>query len=119
MAQPVILVAEDERIVAFDLCDTIEEAGYEISGPHPDISSAMLAYQKAKPDLAILDVHLDDGNVFPLAEQLMAEDIPVIFHSGQYAPGDVNERFPHAAALSKPCPPASVIATVQEALAAA
>ena len=117
MTQPIVLVAEDERIIALDLCHTIEEAGYEINGPFADISSAMLAYQKSKPDLAILDVQLGDGNVFPLAEQLMAEDIPVIFHSGNYAPGEVDDRFPGAPALAKPCPPAHVIATVQQALA--
>ena len=57
MGQPVILVAEDETIVAWDLCATVEEAGYTVEGPYTDISSAMLAYQKQKPDLAILDVH--------------------------------------------------------------
>ena len=73
MGQPVILVAEDETIVAWDLCATVEEAGYTVEGPYTDISSAMLAYQKQKPDLAILDVQLGDGVVYPLAEQMMAE----------------------------------------------
>ncbi len=76
----------------------------------------MLAYQKQKPDLAILDVQLGDGNVFPLAEQMMAEDIPVIFHSGNYTPGEVSERFPQSHALAKPCPPAAIIDSVQNAL---
>ena len=116
MGQPVILVAEDETIVAWDLCATVEEAGYTVEGPYTDISSAMLAYQKQKPDLAILDVQLGDGNVFPLAEQMMAEDIPVIFHSDNYTPGEVSERFPHSHALAKPCPPAAIIDSVQNAL---
>lgn len=117
MGHPTILVAEDEPIVAWDLCDTVEEAGYIVEGPFDDISSAMLAYQKQKPDLAILDVQLGDGNVFPLAEQLMAENIPVIFHSGNFAPGEVNDRFPGSCALSKPCPPAKILESVQQALA--
>ena len=116
MGQPVILVAEDETIVAWDLCATVEEAGYTVEGPYTDISSAMLAYQKHKPDLAILDVQLGDGNVFPLAEQMMAEDIPVIFHSGNYTPREVAERFPESHALAKPCPPAAIIDSVQNAL---
>ena len=116
MGQPVILVAEDETIVAWDLCATVEEAGYTVEGPYTDISSAMLAYQKQKPDLAILDVQLGDGNVFPLAEQMMAEDIPVIFHSGNYTPDEVAERFPQSHALAKPCPPAAIIDSVQNAL---
>ena len=115
MGQPVILVAEDETIVAWDLCATVEEAGYTVEGPYTDISSAMLAYQKQKPDLAILDVQLGDGNVFPLAEQMMAENVPVIFHSGQMTPAEVARRFPSAQALAKPCPPAEVIDSIQRA----
>ena len=117
MKQQTILVAEDEPIVGWDLCDTVEEAGYAVEGPFEDISSAMLAYQKHKPDAAILDVQLGDGIVYPLAEKLMAENIPVIFHSGHHGPGEVNERYPEASALSKPCPPADVIQTVQRVLA--
>ena len=49
-----VLVAEDELIVGYDLCDTVAEAGYLVEGPFDDLSSAMLAYQKMKPDVAIL-----------------------------------------------------------------
>ena len=111
-----VLVAEDELIVGYDLCDTVAEAGYMVEGPYDDLSSAMLAYQKSKPDIAILDVQLGDGIVYPLAEQMMAENVPVIFHSGNYSPGEVAERFPHSHALAKPCPPAAIIDSVQNAL---
>ena len=117
LTQPTVLVAEDDSIVGWDLRDTVEEAGYAVDGPFEDISSAMLAYQKHKPDLAILDVQLGDGIVYPLAEKLMAEDVPVIFHSGRFAPGDVAQRYPGADTLAKPCPPADVIETVQRVLA--
>ena len=117
MTQPRILVAEDEGIVACDLCDTVEEAGFVVEGPHRRISSAMLAFQKDRPDVAILDVNLDDGVVFPLAEKLMEENIPVIFHSGMHSSAEVLERFPNAQALSKPCPPSVMIDAVNELLA--
>lgn len=116
MTQPRILVAEDERIIAFDLCDTVEEAGFAVEGPHPDISSAMLAFQKDKPDLAILDVELDDGIVYPLAKKLEEENIPIIFHSGRRSKDEVKEQFPDAKALSKPCPPSVMIKTVNKVL---
>ena len=112
-----VLVAEDELIVGYDLCDTVAEAGYVVEGPYDDLSSAMLAYQKTKPDIAILDVQLGDGIVYPLAEQMMAENVPVIFHSGALSPEEVAKRFPRAQALSKPCPPAAVIESVQRAAA--
>ncbi len=112
MTQARILVAEDERIVGFDLCETVEEAGFEVAGPHSDISSAMLSFQKNKPDLAILDVQLDDGIVYPLAQKLRDEDVPIIFHSGQFNRDEMEERFPEATTLLKPCPPNEMLRTV-------
>ena len=117
MAQPRILVAEDERIIAADLCDTVEEAGYEVVGPHADMSSAMLACNKQKPDLAILDVHLNDGAVYPLAEKLADENVPIIFHSGHISRDEVRAAFPSAPTLAKPSPPDQLIAEVGKALA--
>ena len=114
--QPIrVLVAEDEMIIGYDLCDTVSEAGYLVEGPFDNLSSAMLAFQKSKPDIAILDVQLGDGSVYPLAEQMMAENVKVIFHSGQLTPNDVAIRFPDVEMLSKPCPPTEVIHSVRRA----
>ena len=119
MDTPCVLVAEDERIVGADLCDTVEEAGFVVEGPHRDVSSAMLAFQKHKPDIAILDVKLDDGVVYALAEKLADENVPIIFHSGLFTREEVQAKFPQATTLLKPCPPAEMIAAVNEKLAAA
>ena len=110
-----VLVAEDELIVGHDLCQTVSEAGFLVEGPFDDLSSAMLAYQKNKPDIAILDVQLCDGIVYPLAEQMISENVEVIFHSGYLTPSELAERFPRARAMPKPCPPAEVIHKVQQA----
>ena len=111
-----ILVAEDEPIVAFDLCDTVEEAGYLVEGPFSGSSSASDAYECDKPDLAILDITLDDGEVFELAEKLDADNVPIIFHSGGHRQEDVKARFPSATTLTKPCPPAEMLNAVNGAL---
>lgn len=112
-----VLVAEDEFVIGHDLCDTMAEAGYAVAGPFENLASATDAYQRQKPDVAILDVQLGDATVYPLAERMMAEHVPVIFHSGQFAAHDVAARFPGAQSLSKPCPPNQVIASVEQALA--
>lgn len=116
---PSVLVAEDELIIGVDLCDTVAEAGYVVEGPHDRIEAAMLSIQKHRPDVAILDVRLDDGDVFPLAEALLREHVPVIFHSGEVSPEEMRRRFPDALACSKPCPPSEMIEMVREALDAA
>lgn len=111
-----ILVAEDEFITAFDLCDTFEEAGYEVEGPHAGISSAMLACQKERPDLAFLDTELLDGVTYELAQKLIDEDVPVILHSDRASAAALAVRFPRAMTLAKPCPPAELLSTVSRAL---
>lgn len=116
MTTPRILVAEDEFIIALDLCNTVEEAGFVVEGPYPNLTSAMLAVQKDVPDLAILDVQLDDGDSFALAEKLRQENVPIIFHSGRMTTDEMHEAFPEAQAVAKPCPPSTMLETVQHAL---
>ncbi len=119
MAQhPVILVAEDEPMVAHDLCDTVEEAGFIVAGPYDDATSAMAAFIEQKPDLAILDINLHGGTAYSLAEKMMAQDVPVIFHSGQVTSQEVQALYPNASALAKPCPPNVILDAVQQALEA-
>ena len=112
-----ILVAEDEFITAFDLCDTFEEAGYEVEGPHAGISSAVLACQKLKPDLAILDIELVDGPTYELAQKLIDDNVPVILHSERAERDAIAARFPQAVALAKPCPPTVLLDAVGRVLA--
>ena len=111
-----ILVAEDEPIVAFDLCDTVEEAGYLVEGPYSGVSSAADACEGEDPDLAILDITLEDGEVYALAEQLEAKNVPIIFHSGSHKHADVQARFPRATTLTKPCTPTDMLKAVNGAL---
>jgi DNA-binding response OmpR family regulator len=111
-----ILVAEDEFITAFDLCDTFEEAGYEVEGPHAGVSSARLACSRGRPDLAILDIELVDGLTFDLAQQLLDDNVPVILHSERAEAPEVAARFPRATTLTKPCPPADLLDAVSRVL---
>ncbi|MHA7819532.1 MAG: response regulator [Erythrobacter sp.] len=113
-----ILIAEDEMIIAFDLCDTVEEAGFHVEGPYSGISSAMLAFQKEKPALAILDVDLADGDVFGLAKTMAAEDVPIIFHTGSLSREQVEARFPGAQTMMKPVPPTAMLEAVTNILVA-
>jgi len=111
-----ILVAEAECIAAFDLCDTFEEAGYQVEGPHAVIATAMLACQKERPDLAILDFALADALAYELAQQLLDDDVPVILHSERAAADAVAAHFPRATTLAKPCPPADLLDVVSRVL---
>jgi predicted TIM-barrel fold metal-dependent hydrolase len=54
-------------------------------------------------------VQTADGEVYPLADALADAGVPIIFHSGHIAPTDIAERYPHAQACAKPCPPDRLI----------
>ena len=113
--RPTVLVVEDEFIIALDLSETVRDLGYRVEGPYADKEHAFVAIDRAMPDFAILDVNTADGEVYPLADALSEAGVPIIFHSGHVSPGEVSERYPHAQACAKPCPPANLIEMLEVA----
>lgn len=114
--RPRVLVVEDEFIIALDLSETVKDLGYAVDGPYRANEGALAAIDIAMPDFAILDVMIDDGEVFPLADALSEAGVPIIFHSGHITPREVRARYPEAQACAKPCPPGQLIAMMNEAL---
>lgn len=101
--RPVILLVEDEMIIAFDLYDRLEDSGFTVDGPYPSVARAMTAIGAMRPQAAVLDVQLTDGDVIPLADRLVEMDVPIIFHSGHAKPDALKLRYPGATVCAKPC----------------
>lgn len=53
-----ILVVEDEMIIADNICDTLEDLGYEVCEPAISYTEAIATIDEEKPDIAILDIQL-------------------------------------------------------------
>ncbi|KRA82752.1 response regulator [Altererythrobacter sp. Root672] len=117
--RPTVLVVEDEFIIALDLSETVKDLGYALEGPFPDKKRALASIRGGMPDCAILDIQTSDGEVYPLADELVEAGVPIIFHSGHVPPEEVRSRYPDAVACSKPCPPDQLIEVLQEAVARA
>jgi len=100
---PRVLIMEDEFIVGLDLSDMTEELGFRVEGPFATISEGTRALEHFRPDAAILDVQLADGEVFPLADMLVRLGVPIIFHSGHADIASLLARYPEARSASKPC----------------
>ena len=116
--RPRILVVEDEFIIALDLSETVQDLGYELEGPFEGNEDALEALEdESLPDCAILDVFTADGEIYPLADRLVAAGVPIVFHSGHVTPAEVRARYPDALACAKPCPPDQLIGALQEAVA--
>ena len=79
-----LMIVEDEVLVAMELRDVLEEAGYHVLDLTERHAEAIEVAKKCKPNLALVNIRLagrDDG--IELAEHLKALDIPVVFISGQ------------------------------------
>lgn len=79
-----VLVAEDEYLVAIDLAESLSEMGIEVFGPAGAVSEALdlIATFGDRLDAAILDINLRDEFVYPVADELVARNIPFIFTTG-------------------------------------
>ena len=75
-----ILVIEDEVIVAFHIEAALLEEGHRVVGFARDSRSAKVLAQDKHPDLALVDVHLSDGQTGPeIARHLTGMRIPILF----------------------------------------
>ncbi|HSA87421.1 MAG TPA: response regulator, partial [Nitrospira sp.] len=83
MAKASILIVEDEAIVAADLADKLERAGYAIAGTVSRGEQAVRMVRQNRPDLILMDIRLAgplDG--IEVAESLKTStDVPVVFLS--------------------------------------
>lgn len=62
--RPVVLVVDDEFIIASSLCLQIEEMGYEVCGTAATAREAVELAQSHRPDVVLMDVRLrgpEDG----------------------------------------------------------
>jgi len=76
-----VLIVEDERAIAEDLKDILEDNGYEVVGIAHSYSKAVHLLKKNKVDIAILDIALKDkGNGIDVANHINETyHIPFIF----------------------------------------
>jgi two-component SAPR family response regulator len=77
-----VLVVEDEMLIAVQIEDTLLRLGCEIVGPAAKLETALQLVDERQFDVAILDVTLRGGKVYPVAEKLAARGIPFVFASG-------------------------------------
>lgn len=78
-----ILVVEDEYLIASEVKRWLQAAGFEVLGPVPSVDQALDLIEGRRPDAAVLDVNLGEGdNAYPLAEKLSVMGVPYLFATG-------------------------------------
>jgi CheY-like chemotaxis protein len=104
-----ILVVEDDPVVAWSARDVLEDAGHEVLGPAYDVAEALRLVAERRPDLALVDINLagaDEG--VGLARTLKAaHGVRSLFVSGQVNAARSNQDAA-IGLLRKPYDPASL-----------
>lgn len=115
MAKKVILIVEDEFLIAHSLRDWLEAAGYETVGPVTTVAEALSTIETHKLDAAILDVKLADGPAEAVASKLAQSGIPFAAFTG-YPSGALGPAYAGIPIVPKPCRADQIVATVEQLL---
>lgn len=110
-----MLLAEDEAIVAMGLVDIVEEEGADVIGPFARKEDCLASLDRQIPDIAILDLRLEDGDFLEVAEKLTAVGVPIIFHSGHMIDEEWGRRETTVLYCGKPCAEAEMKRALLEA----
>lgn len=97
-----ILVVEDEFILSVDICAQIEACGGVVIGPAATLNDGYALLQtQPQPDGGILNIRIGSDMVYPLADELLAAGIPIIFASSE-SKASIPDEYARVPLLSKP-----------------
>jgi two-component system, response regulator PdtaR len=99
-----VLVVEDDFLIAEDLRQTLVSLGWRVLGPAPSVRKSLELLECERPSVAVLDMHLLQEYVTPVATALREMGIPFIAASSVR---DLDEVDPHVfqgiVNIGKPC----------------
>jgi two-component SAPR family response regulator len=111
-----VLIVEDEGILAMALEDVVRDAGHHIFGSVAKVARAIDLLAKGRPDAALLDVRLSEGEVvYPVADALAALGVPFALMTG-YTSESIDARFAGCVVVHKPFSDGAVRATIDRLL---
>jgi hypothetical protein len=110
-----ILVAEDDAILAFDLIAILREAGAEIVGPSATLKHTLSLVKTPHLSAAVLDVNLRYDDVFPAALALEELGVSIVFYTCCTGAHELQGAWPNSQTLLKPASPRLLIDVVRQA----
>jgi DNA-binding response OmpR family regulator len=97
-----VLLVEDEALVAMNLQDDLNEAGYAVVGPFDTCAAALAWLEAETPDLAVLDTVLKDGTCRTLAAEFSRRGVGFVLWSGHLQDKQTLQEFTDAVWVEKP-----------------
>jgi len=116
--RPIVLIVDDEPLISMLYEEIVIDAGLSVGGTFASCESAEEWLSVHNPDVAILDITLQDGSSAQLAKKLCGREIPFLVVSGYPAESDgIDEIFKSAPWVVKPVTPASLQSALQSLIA--
>ena len=112
-----ILIVEDEPLIAFEVEQTLTDAGFEIVGVAARVEEALAMIDDGALDAAVLDANLNRVSAAPIAIALTARGLPFIVTTG-YTREQLPDGFKAWALIEKPCLPEQIIEALTAVLQA-
>jgi CheY-like chemotaxis protein len=115
-SRPVVLIAEDEYVIAAELASWIENSCLSPLGPVASVQAGRDLLDKVdRPAAAILDIQLRGEKVFPLAQMLQTRGVPFIFMTG-YDRCILPAEFSDLPLVSKPTSERQVLSVLHQVM---
>jgi len=113
----IVLVVDDETLIALDLAATVESTGRTVLGPAFTLGMARRLLETDTPTIALLDINVGNEVVWPLAHELLERDCAVIFISGDPRQRKSVPGFADATCIEKPATPKDICRVLDDATA--
>lgn len=113
-----VLIAEDNKGIAFFYGAVLEDLGYEVVGLAATVAEAETLAASVEADLALLDIQLGDGHSYGAARAAVERGMAVVFTTGYDDPPDMPSDLRGLRCLTKPLSTDDLKAAVQRSISA-
>jgi CheY-like chemotaxis protein len=96
-----ILVIEDEGLFGILVEQILDRFGCQIVGPAGNVADAMQMIRTGTIDVAVIDLEWQGEMAYPLADALIATNVPLVFATGLPAK-QIEDRYSHVPVVGKP-----------------
>ncbi len=112
----VVLLVEDDALIAMAVAFELEAAGHTVVGPAIDERSALSLASEHHPDVALVDIDLGNGDDgLKVAQSLTAVGVPPVFASAECAAARAGCNA--VALLGKPYAPEAAVRSLEAVVA--
>lgn len=113
-----ILIAEDNALLGISLHDILRRAGADVVGPVGTLQEAENLTRTEHLTGALLDIKLDEEEIWPAARILVSRGVPIMFCSGHFDHNTLPAEWSRHPILVKPARPANIIVQLAKLIGA-